>query len=104
MSGSRPGFIAEPGGRVSGEIRVPGDKSISHRAAMLGAIAQGSTDIHGFLNGEDCHATLAAIESMGISIERPAHDRIVIEVANSVAPWKLFRYVCRTVSVSPTVK
>lgn len=79
MNAPRPGFIAEPGGRVSGEIRVPGDKSISHRAAMLGAIAEGATDIHGFLDGDDCRVTLAAIDAMGIAIERPAHDRVVIQ-------------------------
>ena len=79
MSAARPEFIAEPGGRVAGEIRVPGDKSISHRAAMLGAIADGATDIHGFLDGEDCRATLAAFAAMGVAIERPAHDRVVIQ-------------------------
>jgi 3-phosphoshikimate 1-carboxyvinyltransferase len=76
---SRSTFIAEPGSRVSGEIRVPGDKSISHRAALFGAIAEGATEIHGFLDGEDCRATLRAIEAMGIAIERPAPGRIVIQ-------------------------
>lgn len=79
MSAARPEFVAEPGGRVAGEIRVPGDKSISHRAAMLGAIADGATDIHGFLDGEDCRATLAAFGAMGVAIDRPAHDRVVIQ-------------------------
>ena len=79
MNAARPGFIAEPGGRVAGEIRVPGDKSISHRAAMLGAIADGATDIHGFLDGEDCRATLAAFAAMGVGVERPSHDRVVIQ-------------------------
>jgi 3-phosphoshikimate 1-carboxyvinyltransferase len=69
----------EPGGRVAGEIRVPGDKSISHRAAMLGSIADGATDIHGFLDGGDCRATLAACAAMGVAVERPAHDRVVIQ-------------------------
>ena len=79
MSSARREFVAEPGGRVAGEIRVPGDKSISHRAAMLGAIAEGATDIHGFLDGEDCRATLAAFSAMGVAVDRPAHDRIVIQ-------------------------
>jgi len=79
VSAARPEFIAEPGGRVAGEIRVPGDKSISHRAAMLGAIADGATDIRGFLDGDDCRATLAAFEAMGVTVERPAHDRVVIQ-------------------------
>jgi 3-phosphoshikimate 1-carboxyvinyltransferase len=79
VSASRPAFVAEPGARVSGEIRVPGDKSISHRAAMLGAIADGATEIHGFLDGDDCRATITAIKSMGIAVERAAHDRLVVQ-------------------------
>ncbi len=46
---------------------------------MLGAIAEGVTDIRGFLGGDDCRATIAAIEAMGIAIERPAHDRLVVQ-------------------------
>ena len=64
-------FVTNPGGQVGGEIRVPGDKSISHRAAMLGAIAEGTTEIRGFLEGADCMATLDAVAAMGIAIERP---------------------------------
>lgn len=70
MSATLPGFVSSPGARVSGDIRVPGDKSISHRAAMLGALAEGTTEISGFLESADCRATLAALESMGIRIER----------------------------------
>ena len=60
---------------VAGEVRVPGDKSISHRAAMLGAIAEGTTEIHGFLEGADCLATLSALSAMGARSERagPGH-------------------------------
>lgn len=72
------GFVAGPGGRVAGEIRVPGDKSISHRAAMLGAIAHGDSEIHGFLAGEDCEATLAALAAMGVRIERPQATQVVV--------------------------
>ncbi len=64
-------FVTSPGGVVRGEARVPGDKSISHRAAMLGAIAEGTTEIHGFLDGADCMATLDARAAMGVAIERP---------------------------------
>lgn len=71
-------FIAGPGGRVGGETRVPGDKSISHRAAMLGAIAEGVTDIHGFLDGQDCLATLEALCAMGVAIERPSPGRVIV--------------------------
>jgi 3-phosphoshikimate 1-carboxyvinyltransferase len=67
-----------PGGRVAGEMRVPGDKSISHRAAMFGAIATGVTEIHGFLEGEDCLATLAAFAAMGVQIERDGSGRVRI--------------------------
>jgi 3-phosphoshikimate 1-carboxyvinyltransferase len=68
-------FVAEPGGQVAGELRVPGDKSMSHRAAMLGAIAQGATEIHGFLEGDDCASTLAALTAMGARHEKlgPGH-------------------------------
>ena len=60
----------KPGGHVAGELTVPGDKSISHRALMLGGIAEGDTDITGFLAGEDCLATLRALQP-GVRIERP---------------------------------
>lgn len=81
MSAARGRFVTEPGGRVSGDIRVPGDKSISHRAALLGAIAEGSTEVRGFLEGADCHATLAALSSMGIRIERQAPGQLRIHGA-----------------------
>jgi 3-phosphoshikimate 1-carboxyvinyltransferase len=60
-----------PSQGVRGELAVPGDKSISHRALMLGGIAEGITDVSGFLASEDCLATLAALEAMGVRIERP---------------------------------
>ncbi len=53
---------------VKGVLTVPGDKSISHRAVMLGALAQGKTEIHNFLTGEDCLATIKCFQSMGIEI------------------------------------
>lgn len=81
MTGRAPNFIAGPGGRVSGEVRIPGDKSISHRAAILAAIARGPTEIHGFLEGDDCLATLAAFQSMGVATERPMPGRLVVHGA-----------------------
>lgn len=78
MSAQSPSYVVEPGGRIAGEIRVPGDKSISHRAAILGSIANGVTEVHGFLEGEDCLATLAAFAAMGVRIEREAPGRIRI--------------------------
>jgi 3-phosphoshikimate 1-carboxyvinyltransferase len=74
-------WIAGPAGRVAGEIRVPGDKSISHRAVMLAAIADGASSIHGFLDGEDCRATVAAFEAMGARIDRPGPGHLVVHGA-----------------------
>ena len=55
---------------LQGEITVPGDKSISHRAVMLGSIAKGTTSITGFLDGEDCLRTIDIFKQLGVSIER----------------------------------
>jgi len=68
---SRPRYRVAPGGRIEGELTVPGDKSISHRALMFGGIAEGDTEITGFLAGEDCLATLRALRSLGVRIDRP---------------------------------
>ncbi len=71
-------FIVEPVRYVGGELRVPGDKSISHRALMLGAIAEGTTEVSGFLASEDCLATRAAMEAMGVCIDDPGADSLAI--------------------------
>ncbi|HEY0289050.1 MAG TPA: bifunctional prephenate dehydrogenase/3-phosphoshikimate 1-carboxyvinyltransferase [Pseudomonas sp.] len=71
-------FLAAPGGSVSGRIRVPGDKSISHRSIMLGSLAEGTTEVEGFLEGEDALATLQAFRDMGVVIEGPHHGRVTI--------------------------
>ncbi len=71
-------FLAQPGGTLQGEARVPGDKSISHRSIMLGSLAQGVTRISGFLEAEDCLATLKAFRAMGVRIEGPADGNVVI--------------------------
>ena len=54
---------------LNGSITVPGDKSISHRAVMLGALAEGTTHIKGFLPGADCISTINCFRSMGIEIQ-----------------------------------
>ncbi len=77
MSAARQ-FTVQPGGRLSGELRVPGDKSISHRAVMLGAIAEGETRVSGFLEGDDAMATLAAMRALGVTIEGPEDGRLTI--------------------------
>lgn len=71
-------YLAQPGGSLSGRIRVPGDKSISHRSIMLGSLAEGTTEVEGFLEGEDALATLQAFRDMGVVIEGPQHGRVTI--------------------------
>ncbi|WP_256601627.1 MULTISPECIES: bifunctional prephenate dehydrogenase/3-phosphoshikimate 1-carboxyvinyltransferase [unclassified Pseudomonas] len=71
-------FVAQPGGCVTGRLRVPGDKSMSHRAIMLGSLADGTTEVEGFLEGEDALATLQAFRDMGVVIEGPHHGRLSI--------------------------
>ena len=71
-------YLIEPGGRLLGCIRVPGDKSISHRAVMLGALADGVTHIEGLLQGEDVLATLAAFRAMGVDIVESQPRRLTI--------------------------
>ncbi|OUS31768.1 bifunctional prephenate dehydrogenase/3-phosphoshikimate 1-carboxyvinyltransferase [Gammaproteobacteria bacterium 45_16_T64] len=71
-------FVARPGGKVSGAIRVPGDKSISHRSIMLGALADGTTEVEGFLEGEDALATLQAFRDMGVVIEGPTNGHVKV--------------------------
>ena len=71
-------FKVQSGGAVSGSIRVAGDKSISHRSIMLGALAEGVTEVEGFLEGEDSLATLQAFRDMGVVIEGPQNGRVRI--------------------------
>ncbi len=71
-------YRVHPGGRLTGRLRVPGDKSISHRALILGAVAEGDTAIRGFLEGADCLATLRAFRAMGVAIEGPRAGRVTI--------------------------
>jgi 3-phosphoshikimate 1-carboxyvinyltransferase len=84
-----------PGGRIGGRLTVPGDKSISHRALMLGAIATGDTHITGFLAGEDCLATAQALGQLGVRIERPGDTEVLVHgvgpagLAASAAPLDL---------------
>jgi 3-phosphoshikimate 1-carboxyvinyltransferase len=69
-------YLAQPVASIAGELAVPGDKSISHRALMLGGIAEGRTDIEGFLASEDCLATLSALRALGVRIERPSECQV----------------------------
>lgn len=71
-------FKANPAKKLNGRLRVPGDKSISHRSIMLGSLAEGTTEITGFLQGEDALATLAAFRAMGVNIEGPTNGNVTV--------------------------
>jgi 3-phosphoshikimate 1-carboxyvinyltransferase len=71
-------FIVNSGGKLKGNIRVPGDKSISHRSIMFGSIAEGTSHITGFLEGEDSLNTLRAFRTLGVDIEGPDKGLVVI--------------------------
>ena len=62
---------------LKGEIKVPGDKSISHRGVMFGAISEGTTELTGFLDGADCRSTIGCFRAMGIDISQDA-DHVII--------------------------
>lgn len=71
-------FILQPGGALTGRLRVPGDKSVSHRAVILGSLATGKTKVTGFLNGEDCLCTIKAFRTMGVDILQ--HDDTTLSI------------------------
>ncbi|MGP5307276.1 bifunctional prephenate dehydrogenase/3-phosphoshikimate 1-carboxyvinyltransferase [Vreelandella alkaliphila] len=71
-------YRVQPGGQAQGRLRVPGDKSMSHRSIMLGALAEGVTEVKGFLEGEDSLATLQSFREMGVAIEGPYQGRVTI--------------------------
>lgn len=71
-------FAVDPGQSLGGTLRVPGDKSMSHRSIMFGAIAKGVTEVSGFLEGEDSLHTLEAFRQMGVQIERGGAGEVVL--------------------------
>ncbi len=71
-------YLVQPGGRLRGRLRVPGDKSISHRAVMLGALAEGTTRVTGLLEGEDVLCTLGAFRAMGVRADGPQAGRLTL--------------------------
>ena len=71
-------FKVKAGSKLTGEVQLPGDKSISHRSIMCAALAEGTSVINGFLNGEDCLATLDAFSKMGVSIDR-TDNKVVVQ-------------------------
>ncbi|MGV8940100.1 MAG: 3-phosphoshikimate 1-carboxyvinyltransferase [Lysobacter sp.] len=75
---ARQDWVATAGRALRGVVRVPGDKSVSHRAVMLGALADGVTEIHGFLEGEDTRATARIFGQLGVRIETPGATRCTV--------------------------
>jgi len=70
-------LVVSPAGRLRGRVRVPGDKSISHRAALIGALARGDTVIHDFLRADDCLHTVSCLRALGVGIEDEGSRLIV---------------------------
>lgn len=70
-------MLIKPAGSLKGEIHIPGDKSISHRSVMFGALADGLTEVTHFLQGADCLSTISCFQKLGIAIEN-TKDRILI--------------------------
>ena len=98
-------WIARPGGTVGGRLQVPGDKSISHRAVMFSALADGICEVTNFLTGADCRATAAAMQAMGVRIDTLSErhlrihgvgmnglsqPRTVLDLGNSGTSMRLF--------------
>ena len=71
-------LVVAPGRALRGEIRVPGDKSISHRAVLLGALARGATPVEGFLRADDCLATVQCVRGLGIEVDDDG-ERLVVQ-------------------------
>ena len=68
------GLVSAPVKGLNGDVSIPGDKSISHRALMIGGMAVGETTIRGLLLGDDVLRTATALEAMGVSIKRESDD------------------------------
>ncbi len=76
----------EPGSRLVGQTTVPGDKSISHRVVMLGALAKGTTRVHGWLPAGDTLATLNAVRALGIPVDHPEPHTLLVHGGPLRAP------------------
>lgn len=86
MSSLNNGLVIEtaPSGKAIGDIKVPGDKSCSHRSIMFGALADGTTHVKGFLPGQDCIATMNAFKAMGVEIHGPDKENNVTIVGRGI--------------------
>jgi 3-phosphoshikimate 1-carboxyvinyltransferase len=71
-------FVSDKAETINGSIRVPGDKSISHRSVIFSALADGTSNIEGLLEGEDVLATLAAFRAMGVFAEGPVDGKLIV--------------------------
>ena len=80
------GMIIAPARRIAGVLSLPGDKSISHRAALLAAVARGTTTISNFLAGADCLSTLSCLQQLGVKVERDGTNARVRGGAGLSAP------------------
>src|SRR4051812_22337648 len=68
----------EPAGMLVGHIAVPGDKSISHRSVLVGALGDGDTAVRGFGRAADTESTIAAMRALGVTVDEPAEDELVV--------------------------
>ncbi len=96
--------------KLDTEITVPGDKSISHRAIMLAALSNGMCKITNFLEGEDCLCTARAFQQLGVTIESPEPDLVVVDGSHgkltapdqrSIAETQAQRCACSRASLPP---
>jgi len=74
-------------GRLQGETRVPGDKSITHRALLLSALADGASNIEGYLDGGDCRATIGCLRDLGIAIDTQSDGQRLIVHGRGLRGW-----------------
>ncbi len=86
MTEAKDRFVVHPGGGLRGTTRVPGDKSISHRAVMFGALADGATHIGDWLPAGDTEASLAAIQALGVQVERRSETELVVHGGQLAEP------------------
>jgi len=75
---NRIDYLVKGAGPLQGQVRIPGDKSISHRALMLAAIAEGTTHVSGFLDGADTIATMQALQAMGVVVDRQTPHELTV--------------------------
>ena len=83
MTALRERWYAKPVGPIGGTLIVPGDKSISHRSLLLGGIAEGRTEISGFLASDDCLATLRALRDLGVNLQQRGPTDVLVEGVGS---------------------